>query len=430
MNAAPGNDLAFDDWVNRARTASVRAHLERKGLWTRLMMGDRGTACPACGGTDRFAVNARKNLFNCRKSGAAGGALALEAHLRGLDQLRGQDFLDAVEAITGEPAPNRPQETWDERQARLKREAERAAAQVAERARHDGHALLVARQYREAERHRAFKIWRDEGRAFAGSDGEHYLRLRCCEAGEDSALKFHPVMPYWHEGQILFRGPAMLAAITGPDSDEHGRLRFSGLHITWIDFDAPPKYRRVIVDPVSGEALAPKKVRGSQKGGSILIARARDAWGAPCDTRMMVAGEGIETTLAAFNAMRATMPDALAGVEFRAFVNLGNFAGKATQTLRHPTETLTDSRGRVRAAKYAGPEPAWPDDIAPVPILETCTDLVWLKDADGDPVRADADVARGAARYGLHYPWLTVRVASPLAGADFAQMRQQQGVAA
>jgi len=417
-------DADFDEWVGKARRASVRQQLERKGLWTRMMMGDRGTACPACGGTDRFAVNTRKNLFNCRKSGVGGGAIALEAHLRGLDRLTGQDFLDSVEAITGEPAPNREQESWSDRLARLKREAERAAAQQEERSRAEAHAVLTSRKYREMERQRAWKLWRDEGRPFLGSDGEHYLRLRCCEAGPDSALRFHPVLPYWHDGEILFRGPAMLAAITGPDCDERGRLRFSGVHITWLDFEAPPKYRRRIADPAGGDDLPAKKVRGSQRGGSILIARARDEDGEPCPVRLMVAGEGIETTLAAFNSMRAAAPDMLVGVEFRAFVNLGNFAGKAKETLRHPTQTLTDVRGRVRAAKYPGPEPVWPDDIAPVPLPFSCKDLVWLKDADGDAVIGDAAVARGAARYSLHYPWLTVRIASPLEGADFAQMRQ------
>ncbi|MDP2354606.1 MAG: DNA primase [Beijerinckiaceae bacterium] len=423
-------DAEFEDWIGRARRAPVREYLQRKGLWTQRMMGDRGTACPACGGDDRFAINTRKNLWNCRKSGMGGGALAFEAHLRGLDALRGQDFLDAAEAVTGEAAPTRSQEPWDERQARLKREAERLAQRQTEITRAEASAAQAQRQFRERERTRAWKLWRDEGREWRYSDGERYLGLRRCEAGDDAALRFHPVMPFWHDGEILFRGPAMLAAITGPDADEQGRLRFSGLHVTWLDLDNPPKYRRVIAHPATGEILPAKKVRGSQKGGSILLVRARDEHGAPCAPCMIVAGEGIETTLAAWNALRATTPAALEGVEFRAFVNLGNFAGKARETLRHPTESRTDTLGRVRAAKYPGPEPMWPDDIAPVPIPPSCTDLVWLMDADGDQVRSDADVARGAARYSLHYPWLTVRVARPEEGCDFAQMRQSQGEAA
>ena len=33
--------------------------------------------CPACGGTDRFAINAAKGVFNCRSCGANGGGVNL-----------------------------------------------------------------------------------------------------------------------------------------------------------------------------------------------------------------------------------------------------------------------------------------------------------------------------------------------------------------
>ena len=39
-------DAAFDEWIERARQVTCRAELERRGLWTRKMLGDAGNPCP------------------------------------------------------------------------------------------------------------------------------------------------------------------------------------------------------------------------------------------------------------------------------------------------------------------------------------------------------------------------------------------------
>jgi CHC2 zinc finger len=51
-----------------------------------------------CGGRDRFSINARKQVFNCRGCGAKGDVIAL---VKALD---GVDFRAAVETLAG-PAP-------------------------------------------------------------------------------------------------------------------------------------------------------------------------------------------------------------------------------------------------------------------------------------------------------------------------------------
>ena len=52
-------------------------------------------SCPNCGGTDRFAINAKDGVFICRGSGAGGDIVAMVEHVRGLD------FDGALEFITG-----------------------------------------------------------------------------------------------------------------------------------------------------------------------------------------------------------------------------------------------------------------------------------------------------------------------------------------
>lgn len=52
--------------------------------------------CPSCGGRDRFSINTRKQVFNCRGCGARGGAIDLEMFLAG------SSLREAVERLTGD----------------------------------------------------------------------------------------------------------------------------------------------------------------------------------------------------------------------------------------------------------------------------------------------------------------------------------------
>jgi hypothetical protein len=63
---------------------------------------DRCGPCPVCGGEDRFSINIRKQVFNCRGCGKGGDVIALVQHLDGVE------FLAACETLTGEqrPKPN------------------------------------------------------------------------------------------------------------------------------------------------------------------------------------------------------------------------------------------------------------------------------------------------------------------------------------
>ena len=94
------------DWVERARLIPVEDVAERLGLGLADRYGELVGACPVCGGTDRFVVSPRKQLFRCRKCEVAGDAIALVAHVEGLDLHRRDDFFRAVELASGESPPN------------------------------------------------------------------------------------------------------------------------------------------------------------------------------------------------------------------------------------------------------------------------------------------------------------------------------------
>ena len=56
---------------------------------------ERVGPCPQCGGTDRFSINTRKQLFHCRRCGAGGDVIAFVQFLDGCD------FREAVARLTG-----------------------------------------------------------------------------------------------------------------------------------------------------------------------------------------------------------------------------------------------------------------------------------------------------------------------------------------
>jgi hypothetical protein len=93
---------AWDAWADRARAVRLEDEATRRGIKLNGGAGknERCGSCPKCGGEDRFSINTKKQVFNCRGCGARGGdAIAL------VEFLDGVDFVHAVETLTGEPAP-------------------------------------------------------------------------------------------------------------------------------------------------------------------------------------------------------------------------------------------------------------------------------------------------------------------------------------
>jgi phage/plasmid primase-like uncharacterized protein len=71
-----------------ALAVRIEDEIARRGIKLRGVV-DRCGPCPRCGGTDRFSINTKKQVFNCRGS-EGGDVIALVQHIDGCG------FLDAV----------------------------------------------------------------------------------------------------------------------------------------------------------------------------------------------------------------------------------------------------------------------------------------------------------------------------------------------
>ena len=80
--------------IDRARQSDILTVAQRYGALKRAGAGEHVGPCPVCGGTDRFSVNVKKQLWNCRGCGKGGDAIALVRHVDGVT------FAQAVERLT------------------------------------------------------------------------------------------------------------------------------------------------------------------------------------------------------------------------------------------------------------------------------------------------------------------------------------------
>ena len=99
------------DWVARARAVPIEAEIERRGVKLRREGLEHVGPCPKCGGTDRFSINTKKGLWNCRKCSVGGDVIQLVKHLDGVD------FNAACAALAGEPPPKKASGKGDSKDA-------------------------------------------------------------------------------------------------------------------------------------------------------------------------------------------------------------------------------------------------------------------------------------------------------------------------
>ena len=324
--------------------------------------------CPGCGGTDRFAINTRKSQFICRKCGGKGDEIGLVMFVRHIG------FAEALDWLCG------PEQklTAAERDARANTDAKNRLRKAAEAAAFRANAVREARE-----------IWA-AGRPAEGSPVRDYLALRGITAGLLTALpvslRFAPqlafMVPGSGSGQWIeaHRGPAMLAAIQGPDG------RFSAVHRTWFDL-AAPQGKIVIRHPLTDEVQKRKKSWGAKKGGAIRLS--------PGIAPVLVMGEGIETTLSA--RIAGIFPDAV----FWAGVDLGNMSGQ---------------KQSGPGLRFAG-LPDLGDDAAfvPPPWVER---LIFIRDGDSDPRATTAALESGLRRAMALRPGLRGQIAPCPDGLD------------
>jgi hypothetical protein len=90
MTAAP-------DDITAARSVRLESEIARRGIKLSAGIAERCGPCPVCGGTDRFSINLKKQVWNCRICGRGGDIIKLVRHLDG------SDFKEAVATLAGEP---------------------------------------------------------------------------------------------------------------------------------------------------------------------------------------------------------------------------------------------------------------------------------------------------------------------------------------
>jgi hypothetical protein len=365
-----------DDRIAEAKRMGMAEVMQRLDLTALKRAGVEWIGpCPICGGDDRFSINTRKEVFQCRKCDGKGDAIGLVRFVMGLD------FPGALEWLCG-PVQ---QISAEERARRDKRDAENAKRKEAEAAAYRKRAIADAK-----------RIW-DAGLPADNSPVAAYLALRGITAGAlprlPICLRFAPDLPYMVEsrkrnerGQTVYlsahRGPAMLAAIQGADN------RFCAVHRTWFDL-TQPQGKVLIKHPETGEVMARKKILGSKKGGSIRLRRGASE----CGTLVMA--EGIETTFT------AAIADVWPAAHFWSGVDLGNMAGR---------------RESGPGLKFAGlPDLGDMEAFVPPAWVEL---LIYVKDGDSDPRLTQAQLEAGLRRAMALRPGLRGQIAPCPEGLD------------
>lgn len=202
MNRTP----AQDDWVNRARNADIKEVADRLGAKLKRFGREYVGPCPICGGRDRFSVNTRKQIFNCR--GARGGdVIAMVEHVQAVP------FLDAVKWITGEESPGI--KAVQDRRAVKAAKVRRAAAEQKQRLQE-----TEDNRHREMMRANAHELWKG-AREIAGTTAEAYLHHRGIEYRVPSKMLRFGVLAHPEGG----RHPTLIAAVTAPDGQFRGIWR-------------------------------------------------------------------------------------------------------------------------------------------------------------------------------------------------------------
>lgn len=77
------NNLLRRDWIAQARAVRIDDEIARRGIKLNGRGPERCGPCPKCGGTDRFAINTNKQIWNCRGCQRGGDVISLVQHLDG-----------------------------------------------------------------------------------------------------------------------------------------------------------------------------------------------------------------------------------------------------------------------------------------------------------------------------------------------------------
>jgi phage/plasmid primase-like uncharacterized protein len=225
--------MALDsDAITAARAVRLEDEIARRGIRLRGKV-ERVGPCPACGGTDRFSINTRKQLFNCRAFGG-GDVIAMVQHLDGCD------FVEAIRALAGiddlTPRTFAPDPVKQaEAQAKAEAQARDELADVRER-------MAKARS-----------IWQ-EAVPIEGTPVEVYLRIhRRLDVPDNisgSVLRFHGRCPFG-----TAHCPCMVALVRNVINDREQAVHRTALKPDGAALKLGGKTARLSLGPVGGGAI-------------------------------------------------------------------------------------------------------------------------------------------------------------------------------
>ena len=189
------------DAIATARSVRIEDEVARRGVRLRGRVEMCGP-CPRCGGDDRFSINVRKQVFNCRNCERGGDVVAF------VQMLDACTFAEAVETLAG-GSIRRPQIKPQERAAKQQTEIE----------------------YERRQAEKAQWLWLQRAR-IKGTPAERYLREARGYAGPlPATLGFLPPSKPEHH-------PAMIAAFDIPQEPEPGVIGdpsgVSAVHLTLL----------------------------------------------------------------------------------------------------------------------------------------------------------------------------------------------------
>jgi hypothetical protein len=245
------------DLIELARSRDIRAVAEQllSARLKKVTAAEFAGPCPSCGGTDRFSVNVRKQLWNCRGFGG-GDVIKLVRHVEGVS------FSEAVERLTGEE--------W---------KPKRAPARTAERSKDDA-------DHGREQHAKARWIW-GRRQPLIGSVAERYLReVRAYNGPLPPTLAFLP--PYKDHP------PSLICAFALPSEVEPGVLvepcDVQSVQLIALKSDGSGK-----ADKADVKDGVIKRHIGAHKGLPIVVSPVNDGLG-------LSIHEGVEDALSAYEA--------------------------------------------------------------------------------------------------------------------------------
>lgn len=355
------HDPAFEDWIGRAKAANgdeMLSHAQRLGAQVkRAGGGELVGPCPQCGGTDRFSINPKRKVWNCR--GAEGGhdAIGLVMHILSCD------FIAACEEVTGEPPPRGEGQRMDPEVAKERRKERQDDRRVEDQRQE---------QADEAKQLRARDVWA-MAKPAAGAAPEVYLRKRGISPTQEhlDSLGFIPSLEYRGFSDADAKMETALGSypcMVAPMFAANGEI--TAVHRTYID----PKTGLKLKPPGDPKRNMAKKAFGTAGGSIIRLG---------FFTRCIAIAEGIETAISWFN-----LGHGAEDVSIAAAYSMGNLSGSATDTIPHPTQPKT-------TIQNGEPDPKRPGVILP----SICEEVILLGDGDSEEVKTKAHLLTAGRRF-------------------------------